>query len=1130
MSIAAAETINCNLTSEAMTRLLHSSRDILRSEDEADMGDDTVVNSRRHSRDEGITIDNQTGVDFYLSLMTAIHDIEFSSDALEEDDSLILLKHGESILIHPESDDGFDSVAKVVLFPSSSSVDLIGEREPIFDVPIVETGKYSFIKFPLAPKQHFAASKYSIEPTVEWCMQNQRVRSAYSNLSNIDKGMDLLSNVIWSPANRSLMRNNVEYWLHPYLDGDVYEWTDMTGALKLEKDRVMLPDNRWIWANNWTVDTPCSDIVDADGWEYAKDFKSFGLVPRFYEEGDNVRRRRWTRTRLMKPPRFDDPLRPLYVVTNYFIDKNGEKNVKLTSSFTLSNFTPHELTILGYNHSWKNDQILGCVTNTDEFVIPVQYACMTHIRLAMSFGEREDQSDDDNDSNFSLSCSNYILVIPTSPTSEQICRVCIDLDDIEARYHFTVKLKHSSGCTKIEVHPIIRVVNLLPCPLQYRLCEGVIDTRIDSRKSESLVFEEQLVDVGMESSSSVVDPTLNPFISFRVPGYRWSQMQRVVNRKSAFSSWRPSEDDEEKCFKQPECNSKGIEYATIVEFERLTYGGDPLTLILEVVPGDSPILRVYAQYWIIDKTGMGLRYCDGVGDILGYNLKTESPRRSYLLPKEMQNEPFLEDMDVEGHEFTMGKDGMTIFFSNHSKIAVSIDIGDINSHNKKYRQIQSSWSHLIDISNVIPKAVFSITEFQGERRFDLSYDVAFAPSIFSRTRVVTLYNRFHLVNLSEKAMYISQEKNNEPVLVPPSSTVPFHWDNKSLENKVRFSVDKFFWTSGTVQLDKVGTAAMRLSNVNNTPFVIQTEVKLAKKDHDSAVVVLLWLGNDGANPLYLFRNKSSYELLCNQSAEETLVGENSFLGVTGCGNIGTTTTNDSAPWNTKTFNVFDLVSNGFNCGMLEKDHNADPNDTDYFTWNLNSGTSKYFGFDDPNKSHVVEWTILQGSTKSAKAKVDVDALGSSSILSLPNGRKVGCLVRAEQSTKVIEFFDSHGDNNGVIADLKEKLLHHKFSLSEQDILPSLSSNNEDEHKSFSFNLSIAGMFVSIVENSVVEEAGREMFLVYVDKTSLRISQTRDGYHELELRLLSLQIDNHVKKSTHGVMVRESNYVSSSSSS
>ncbi len=1069
-----------------------------------------------------VKISNNSGVDMYICRMEHIKTIDLESVSFEDDSRFHLLKCGKSIIM-TSNPQRIESNAKVALLLSSSSVDLLGVRKPIFNAPLNCNNAEEQTTLVLCPEKPICHKKYAFEPVVEWCMQNQRLRQAYHNTSALEQGMDLLSNQIWSPSNRAFTREKEGCWLHPYLDTDVCEWTDMTGVLRMEKDRVTLPDNKWIWANDWTIDLPGNygKSSDADGWEYGKDFKSFREKDRYFQVGDICRRRRWTRTRLIKPPQIEDPSRPLSIAWTRSKSSNDEILVNITSPFTVYNNTNLELSVLGCSPSWRHDHLLGLVNAEEKLSIPLHLSCFTHVRLGIDDLKRKHSKDSLPDSSFS--CSDHILIIPKSAESQSIFPASIVLDyeksirsNLPCILHFLVKLTCSSGCTTITIDPIVRVINLLPCPLQFRLFEDDNSDYVDELSLDDRILDEQSLDSETENSSIAVDSMSSPCVSFRVPGYRWSIQQRIINRKLALLTWRPEVQDQLNRLELSDSNDNGDSYTTVIHFDRLTYGGDPLEVVMETVPGDTPLLRIFAQYWIIDKTGFGLRYCDGFGDLLGSTLKTTRPRRSYLLNKEKQNEAFLEDMNVDGHEWTIGMNGMTFYFSREAKLAISIDCGDLESSNESIRRINSNWSKLIDISNIMPKAVFSVTEIQGERQFDLSYDVAFGPSSFSRTKVVTIYNRFKLVNLSDCPIYVSQHNLGMiSTIVPPNSSVPYHWETKAPGNKVQLSLDNKHWTPGSIQLDNVGMSALRLPNDSIIPTVVQAEVRLAKKNYDCAVTILLWKTDGNQNPLYKIENKSSYTILCNQSHDEQPLGDQVFTPPA-CNGISSNQAETCAPKTT-----FDILSEGLNCGLIDSNHNR--SDSSHYVWKINKGAVLCFGLDNPNRSRALEWTCeeLQHENSSHKPNIDMDALGLTSEQVLSSGNKIGCIVRANHCTKVIEFFDFAYDNDKqhpVVADLKDKLIHHKASLSLQDLSLEKTSQDEGDHVAFSVKINIAGLYGSIVENSMNNVAGREIFLVAIDKANLTISQTRGSHQEFEFKMLSMQIDNHIKNATHPVLV------------
>ena len=86
--------------------------------------------------------------------------------------------------------------------------------------------------------------------------------------------------------------------------GDPTMWSDPTnGYPSPDKDLIQLPiDKDWKWLDDaWRIDRGIRGVeTDADGWQYETNFASFSssrLHRRTQRPTDNVRRRRWLRTR-----------------------------------------------------------------------------------------------------------------------------------------------------------------------------------------------------------------------------------------------------------------------------------------------------------------------------------------------------------------------------------------------------------------------------------------------------------------------------------------------------------------------------------------------------------------------------------------------------------------------------------------------------------------------------------------------------------------------------------------------------------------------------------------------------------------------------------------------------------------
>jgi hypothetical protein len=259
-----------------------------------------------------------------------------------------------------------------------------------------------------------------------------------------------------------------------------------------------------------------------------------------------------------------------------------------------------------------------------------------------------------------------------------------------------------------------------------------------------------------------------------------------VNRKTDSCTWRPSEAEEDFHIDWNKGDADHAEeFKIMVHFERLRRSGDPLVLIISVEGGHSPTVRVYAQYWIVDKTGFGCHFCESFTDMLGMAPDIECSRRSHLLKEDERDPSVKRDLNIQGHQWSVGMSGMTLYFSLREKIALSIESGAGDGRYKK-TAIKSKWTSPMDISNVMPKTVFSVDELGGPHRFELAISVTVCPGVFARTRLITLIPRYQIVNLLKRELAVAQDGClKAETLIPSQSSVPFHWERQSFPPKVR---------------------------------------------------------------------------------------------------------------------------------------------------------------------------------------------------------------------------------------------------------------------------------------------------------------------------------------------------------
>jgi hypothetical protein len=413
---------------------------------------------------------------------------------------------------------------------------------------------------------YLSATYYASEPVVEWCMHNQRLKSSVSDVFSLPKGKDVISARAWSleddysdddmgydsdeyaaragtesMANRNknsssgISYNNYinsyvsngsvsqrSNWIRPYLKNDSPEWTDMTCTVKMARERVMLPDSNWIWLNDWTVDMKgkLGDTTDTDGWEYHNDFETFSRKRRSYLRGDSCRRRCWTRTRIVIPPRLDDTNRLMKFVWETSKDATGNYHITVRSHLRVRNTTHDSLSLFVSSPSWDKDIFVAHADPNVWVDVPLVLASAVYLRISKMMEKRESPELDEN------AASEKILIVPTNHTGCSYVRTRMNLPDVSGtKLHLLLEINSKRGIVDITIEPVLRVVNLLPCQLECHIGEVMRtkDTRIQDPRcvigkgSRRIAKVETLkIASGKELVSTAVSPWARPHISLRV--------------------------------------------------------------------------------------------------------------------------------------------------------------------------------------------------------------------------------------------------------------------------------------------------------------------------------------------------------------------------------------------------------------------------------------------------------------------------------------------------------------------------------------------------------------------------------------------------------------------------------------
>lgn len=276
----------------------------------------STVGLRRATEAHTVSIHNFTGLDIEVHPMALPQDsrsfVRFDTVGLGliKDSCCVSIESIVDIAHFQNSVDEAMEGMKLTLQISQSSLSSVGNRDVVSGLPISSPLDHSVSMHVLKPIDvtrddiaQFGKSSggrsspetvhtemansvrkyvnYDAEPVVEWCMQNQRLRSSTVDLFSLKKGRDLLSGRIWSPEEdysidtlvqtpakdpatpitsqpnspgrkkSKAQTNHNSEWLRPYLKNDSPEWTDMTCILRMARERVMLPDSNWMWVRTF---------------------------------------------------------------------------------------------------------------------------------------------------------------------------------------------------------------------------------------------------------------------------------------------------------------------------------------------------------------------------------------------------------------------------------------------------------------------------------------------------------------------------------------------------------------------------------------------------------------------------------------------------------------------------------------------------------------------------------------------------------------------------------------------------------------------------------------------------------------------------------------------------------------
>ena len=362
---------------------------------------------------------------------------------------------------------------------------------------------------------------------------------------------------------------------------------------------------------------------------------------------------------------------------------------------------------------------------------------------------------------------------------------------IENNFYYRISLttSHSGKIHHINVYPPLCLVNLLPIVMEFRI--------IHKHTKQTLL--NQSIKKGETQYIHSVDPQVPLILSIKIPCFGWSKPEDI-------NSNVPSE------------------VIRLLDEQRRT-----LSLrILNVIDSITGMRKVsiFAQYWMVNHTGLRLLYRrSGIDSSLaagqGQNEKKKvilgsRARDWYDINNELET-PFL---------FT------TPFFNIDPR-------GDL----ARVKIANSEWSQNINLNSQGTTSVFEIPDRRKPGKitqsFCLSMMVSSGSDIFWRTKIVSFYPRFIIVNnLKQDFIYHQRNTISQITCIHPGENIPFHWTDEKAPRQICIRLNDKGWEwSGGFSINELASFSLRIRNSIDSKLSYLVRVRI-RIDNASTLIIV----------------------------------------------------------------------------------------------------------------------------------------------------------------------------------------------------------------------------------------------------------------------------------------------------
>jgi hypothetical protein len=263
-----------------------------------------------------------------------------------------------------------------------------------------------------------------------------------------------------------------------------------------------------------------------------------------------------------------------------------------------------------------------------------------------------------------------------------------------------------------------------------------------------------------------------------------------------------------------------------------------------ILDGVTQTVSLWVPFWLINHTRMGLLF-----------QTTNGP--GAILPVAGQDLPVYERWTAASCQlpmaewFTVPEQREALMFSD---LCLSFVIGD------------SQPAPALVLASASDTGVLTVPRKVDERLYELGVRCFASPGDFWRTKILQIDNRYHMVNMTDRLLLVTQRGSPHVVELQPNTQVPFHWMNggsnpDSLQICVKLASgseeDEWLW-SGSFRLTQVSLFDVAVLSSDHVKRV-RMAVQIHTENPLTAVVF-----RPSTTPIYKISNLTPLPLLIKQ--------------------------------------------------------------------------------------------------------------------------------------------------------------------------------------------------------------------------------------------------------------------------